>query len=542
MNNGSSAAGLAYGTVKVVAHDAGWAHLAADHIARIRTALGASAVTVEHVGSTAVAGLPAKPIVDLAVLLAVDADPEQIIDRLCGYGYVFRGDKGDAGGMLFVAETTPHVRVAHVHVLPDGDPQWARYLAVRDRLRDQPHLADAYANLKIRLAAEHAYDRAAYTAAKDSFLAELLTDLPITVVEPVVRRVRTLAVTPSNRLLLIRRTKPGQEVYWVVPGGGIEPHDASLEDAAHRENHEELGGRVDLHRLVHVAVVHGRAHAIFLGCIDAWDPDARTGPELTEPGNGDYDLEEILLDPELLGDGRIWPVPTMRWLADALREGRDLFTLPDLRESRSVRWRSTRVPQLWTGSLAMATSSTAKFTIAADHVATHGIQLERVALDLMEIQDVDVAAVARHKARQAFEQLGRPVIVEDSAFGLDELDGYPGALVKHLIDAAGARGMAHLADLTATRACTSTAALAYADDAGLVTFTHQRPGIVATAPAGHSGRLPLWTVYIPPGATLPLAAMPDRDRETWQQQWKRHSVFAQFARWYTQHSDRDGDQ
>ncbi|MFC7483044.1 GrpB family protein [Luedemannella flava] len=192
VNTGGPAAGLAYGTVKVVAHDAGWAHIAADHIARIRAALSAWALAVEHVGSTAVVGLPAKPIVDLAVLLAVHADPEQIIDRLGACGYVFRGDKGDQGGMLFVAETAPRVRVAHVHVLPDGDPQGAYYLAVRDRLRDQPHLAEAYAALKIRLAAEHGDDRASYTAAKDRFLAELLTDLPTaTVEEPVVQRVRT---------------------------------------------------------------------------------------------------------------------------------------------------------------------------------------------------------------------------------------------------------------------------------------------------------------------------------------------------------------
>ncbi|MFC7483043.1 hypothetical protein ACFQX7_27815 [Luedemannella flava] len=101
--------------------------------------------------------------------------------------------------------------------------------------------------------------------------------------------------------------------------------------------------------------------------------------------------------------------------------------------------------------------------------------------------------------------------------------------------------MAHLADLTDNRSCTSTAALVYADDAGLVTFTHQRTGTVATAPAGHSGRLPLWTVYIPPGAAQPLAAMPDHDRETWQLQWHHQSVFAQFARWYTRHSASSGD-
>lgn len=528
--------GLRYGTVTVTGHDPSWATVAAEQLDAIAHLLGPLAAGVEHVGSTAVPGLPAKPILDLAVRLAPDANPSAVIDALSGAGWLFRGDKGPAGGMLFAAEPESGLRTVHVHVIADGDPQWDRYLAVRDRLRTRPQVAAAYGELKARLAAQHPHDRAAYTGGKDAFLRELLADLPAATAPPLpLQRVRALLLTPSGRLLVIRRTKPGQPVHWVLPGGGIEPGDGSLEDAAHREIREEAGGEATLHRLVHIATVAGHSHGIFLGRIQTWDPAARTGPELGDPANGGYELEELPLDAQLLEDGRIWPVPTTGWLAQHVRARQDLFTLPDLRDAGEIRWRSRRAPQPWDGPLAMVTGSTAKYTIAADHLGVHGVAVEHVRLDLMEIQAVDVAQVARHKAEQAYAQLGRPVIVEDSAFGLDELAGYPGALVKHLIDAGGAQAMAHLAGLTVNRVCTSTAALVYADADGLVTFTRSRAGTVARQPHGSQDRLPLWTVYIPPGATLPLAAMPQPEYAAWQHQWRQRSVFAQFARWHSRH-------
>jgi XTP/dITP diphosphohydrolase len=189
--------------------------------------------------------------------------------------------------------------------------------------------------------------------------------------------------------------------------------------------------------------------------------------------------------------------------------------------------------------IAFVTGSPAKYAIAVEHVRHLGIQLEHVSLELVEIQSPSVEAIAEHKAAQAFDRLGRACMVEDSAFGIDELGGYPGTNVKHLIAAAGAKAVAHLAHLTTTRACTSTAALVYVDDASKHhVFTHTRAGTIALEPQGDAGRLPLWSVYIPPGATAPLAAMPENDRHAWHQQWQQCSVFAQFARWYSRHRER----
>lgn len=116
--------------------------------------------------------------------------------------------------------------------------------------------------------------------------------------------------------------------------------------------------------------------------------------------------------------------------------------------------------------IAFVTGSCAKYQIAAEHLHPFGIELEHVALDLIEIQSASAEQIARHKAAQAFETLGRACIVEDSGFGIDELGGYPGTNIKQLIATAGSRTVAHLGDLTTSRACTSTAALIYFDHAG----------------------------------------------------------------------------
>lgn len=335
----STRLGLAYSTVEVVAYDPSWKAAATAHRDILASTLDGLAQNVEHIGSTAVPGLAAKPILDLAVRLVLGADPKAIVNRLTSAGYVFRGDKGNQGGLLFVCEPMPKVRTAHIHVAAYGDPQWDRYLATRDRLTADPSAAARYSAIKIALAQRYPDDRASYTAAKEAFLTELLSDLPAAeTARPVVQRVRALLITPAGRLLAIRRTKPHQAIYWVLPGGSIEASDESLEAAAHREICEETGGHADLHRLVHIATVAGGSHAIFLGRIQQWDPALRSGPELHKPDGGLYDLEELDLDPATLSDGRLWPVPTAAWLAGILRTGADLFAVTDLRDIVPLDW------------------------------------------------------------------------------------------------------------------------------------------------------------------------------------------------------------
>ena len=159
-----------YGTVSLVETPPEWSESSQALIDKIRTALGRDAIAVEHVGSTAVPGLAAKPILDLAVATPRQADQQRVVAALESLGFEFRGDAGDEGGLIFVLETHPRHRVAHVHVLRMDDPQWTRYLAFRDLLRTNAQVRAEYAALKRFLAERFPNDRKAYTAGKAEFV------------------------------------------------------------------------------------------------------------------------------------------------------------------------------------------------------------------------------------------------------------------------------------------------------------------------------------------------------------------------------------
>ncbi|WP_067469570.1 GrpB family protein [Actinomadura macra] len=167
--------GLIKGSVRVMDSQPGWPEVYEQLASALRPALGGEAVAIEHVGSTSVPGLPAKPIVDIAVGLAPDAQLVDVVDVVTALGYGFRGDKGEEVGWLFVLEPRPLYRVADVHAVRHGGLQWRAYLEFRDRLRSDPAAHRAYAQLKRQLAVKHVNDRQAYTAAKTSLVKELLS-------------------------------------------------------------------------------------------------------------------------------------------------------------------------------------------------------------------------------------------------------------------------------------------------------------------------------------------------------------------------------
>jgi GrpB-like predicted nucleotidyltransferase (UPF0157 family) len=173
---GDTALGLTYGQVRLAPSDPGWPRAFQRLAAELRATLGQAAVAIEHVDSTAVPGLPAKPILDIAIGLAPGTDPDWVITALQPLDYRSRGDKGGEGGLLLVLEDRPAHRIAHLHLVRHGDAQWRRYLALRDRLRADPAARTAYGQLKDRLAARFAGDRRAYTAAKAAFIAQLLNE------------------------------------------------------------------------------------------------------------------------------------------------------------------------------------------------------------------------------------------------------------------------------------------------------------------------------------------------------------------------------
>ena len=161
--------GLDYGTVGLSRTTAEW--LVAGTALRDRVA---DLLDVEQIGSSSVLGLLAKPIVDLAVGLTADDDLPLVTATLEAAGWIYRGDAGAAGGHVFVLETRPWHRVAHLHAVEMSGEQWSNYLRFQSLPRSSPEARDRYESAKLRLAEQHMDDREAYTDGKTQIVTSLL--------------------------------------------------------------------------------------------------------------------------------------------------------------------------------------------------------------------------------------------------------------------------------------------------------------------------------------------------------------------------------
>ena len=166
--------GLERGTVHIVPSDNEWPTAFAQERHCLCQRIGHLVLDIQHVGSTAVPGLAAKPIIDIAVAVASPADMQRCRPLLVELGYLDRGDAGREGGYVFVKERAPAARTHHLHMVTIDDPQWANYLRFRDRLRADPALRIEYASLKRKLQERFACDRQGYTAAKDAYIRRIL--------------------------------------------------------------------------------------------------------------------------------------------------------------------------------------------------------------------------------------------------------------------------------------------------------------------------------------------------------------------------------
>ena len=158
--------------VEIASYDPRWPEVFAELRGQIAGALGPLAQRIEHVGSTAVPGLPAKPIIDIDVVIAATADLSAVISQLATLGYQHEGDFGITGREAF---TTPASAPGHdLYVCAANSPELARHLVFRDYLRTHPGEAGAYAELKRSLAEQFRSDRDAYSQGKTTFINHVL--------------------------------------------------------------------------------------------------------------------------------------------------------------------------------------------------------------------------------------------------------------------------------------------------------------------------------------------------------------------------------
>jgi len=155
--------------VVVVRYDPAWAERYEVERARIVAALGPKVLRVAHVGSTAVVGLDAKPVIDVLISVASIRDGSAFRPALESFGYERRENDSLADRAYFVLNEDG-VRVVQLHVCESGGTFEREHLAFRDKLRSDPELRDRYAALKRELAKQYPDDRLAYTAAKAPFI------------------------------------------------------------------------------------------------------------------------------------------------------------------------------------------------------------------------------------------------------------------------------------------------------------------------------------------------------------------------------------
>jgi len=161
--------------VHVVAHDPSWRAEYEHEARRIRNALGEIVVDLHHIGSTAISGIPAKPVIDLCLEVCDTSQLDRENAAMEALGYMVRGEFGIPGRRFFLRDSESGVRTHHVHAFNAGSAEIHRHLAFRDYMIAHPDAAEAYGRLKSKLARDHANDREAYIAGKDPFIQQYET-------------------------------------------------------------------------------------------------------------------------------------------------------------------------------------------------------------------------------------------------------------------------------------------------------------------------------------------------------------------------------
>lgn len=163
--------GLARGAVELVSHQDGW-HDAFVHEANlIKRAIGEE--QVEHVGSTAIPGIVAKPIIDITVSYSSKNQASDWISHLERLGYQYKGEQAVQNRFFFV-KGPEEKRTFYLHVVDKAE--FKRLIDFRDTLLNNTKLAKEYSEIKIELAKNHPDDRGAYAHAKAEFIKKILGD------------------------------------------------------------------------------------------------------------------------------------------------------------------------------------------------------------------------------------------------------------------------------------------------------------------------------------------------------------------------------
>ncbi|HEX2842988.1 GrpB family protein [Hyphomicrobium sp.] len=163
--------------VELLPHDPRWAARADEVSAALSAALGPIVVTVHHVGSTAIPGMSAKPILDLIPVVPSLPELDRHRNAIEAIGYEWWGELG-LPGRRYCTKTDPHTgrRLVQLHCYEIGSSEIDRHLAFRDYLRQRPDVARAYDREKARCRSLHTDDSHAYSDCKNAWIKMVETE------------------------------------------------------------------------------------------------------------------------------------------------------------------------------------------------------------------------------------------------------------------------------------------------------------------------------------------------------------------------------
>ena len=159
--------------VVVLPYDEGWKKAFEEIKAELLAALGDCIEGIEHVGSTAVEGMSAKPCIDVDVIMTDYTVFDTVVHRLGAIGYVHEGDLGIKGREAFCYTDKSHLLKHHLYVCPQSSEELRRHITFRDFLRENPDAVKTYSAVKEKAAELYPNDIDGYIAYKSPCIAEL---------------------------------------------------------------------------------------------------------------------------------------------------------------------------------------------------------------------------------------------------------------------------------------------------------------------------------------------------------------------------------
>lgn len=171
--------GLKRGTVELRPHQKLWEEDAAETVSMLKAILGPNAVDVQHIGSTSIRGISAKPIIDLVIGVQKFEDILEKKDALEAAGVIYRGQDHPHQHLFVMGDFAADTRTHHIHTVIWGGTEWTNYVNFRDYLNTHPEKAEEYDALKQTLLSSFSEDRGKYTSGKQVLIDQLLEEARI---------------------------------------------------------------------------------------------------------------------------------------------------------------------------------------------------------------------------------------------------------------------------------------------------------------------------------------------------------------------------